>query len=62
MEMDPWVISDVLQPNLESTGFLEASVIHTARVETFLENAQRYLGDYIYLFTFLILALFKVLI
>ncbi|KAG6396006.1 hypothetical protein SASPL_142140 [Salvia splendens] len=44
VEMDPWVISDVLQPNLESTGFLEASVIHTARVETFLENAQRYLG------------------
>ncbi|XP_057769490.1 uncharacterized protein LOC131004955 [Salvia miltiorrhiza] len=44
VEMDPWVISDVLKPNLESTGFLEASVIHTARVETFLENAQRYLG------------------
>lgn len=44
MEMDPWVVTDVLKPNLESTGFLEASVIHTARVETFLENAERYLG------------------
>lgn len=45
MEMDPWVVTDVLKPNLESTGFLEASVIHTARVETFLENAERYLGN-----------------
>ncbi|KAH6758130.1 methyltransferase [Perilla frutescens var. hirtella] len=44
VEMDPWVVSDVLQPNLESTGFLEASVIHTARVETFLKDAERFLG------------------
>lgn len=45
--MDPWVVSDVLQPNLESTGFLDVSVIHTARVETFLTNAERFVGDYI---------------
>lgn len=45
--MDPWVVSNVLQPNLESTDFLDVSVIHTVRVETFLENAERFLGDYI---------------
>lgn len=45
MEMDPWVISDVLRPNLESTGFLEASTIHTARVETFLKDAERFVGN-----------------
>ncbi|GFP79293.1 putative rRNA methyltransferase ylbh [Phtheirospermum japonicum] len=44
VEMDPWVISDVLRPNLESTDFLDMSVIHTARVETFLENAERFVG------------------
>ncbi|KAL0737722.1 hypothetical protein Bca4012_013932 [Brassica carinata] len=38
VEMDPWVVSNVLQPNLEHTGFVEASVIHTARVENFLER------------------------
>lgn len=47
MEMDPWVVSDVLRPNLESTGFLDVSVIHTVRVETFLKNAERFVGDYI---------------
>ncbi|KAL8471490.1 hypothetical protein ACS0TY_028312 [Phlomoides rotata] len=44
VEMDPWVISDVLRPNLESTGFLDVSVIHTSRVETFLKNAERFVG------------------
>ncbi|KAG8384758.1 hypothetical protein BUALT_Bualt04G0151900 [Buddleja alternifolia] len=44
VEMDPWVVSNVLQPNLESTDFLDVSVIHTVRVETFLENAERFLG------------------
>lgn len=42
--MDPWVVSNVLQPNLEHTGFVEASVIHTARVENFLERADKLLG------------------
>ncbi|EPS63609.1 hypothetical protein M569_11175, partial [Genlisea aurea] len=45
VEMDPWIVSDVLRRNLDSTGFLESSVIHTTRVETFLENASRYLGN-----------------
>ncbi|KAF9604599.1 hypothetical protein IFM89_008043 [Coptis chinensis] len=39
VEMDPWVISEFLRPNLEWTEFLDASVIHTLRVETFLERA-----------------------
>lgn len=44
VEMDPWVISDVLRPNLVSTGFLDVSVIHTVRVETFFGNAERFVG------------------
>ncbi|PIA40264.1 hypothetical protein AQUCO_02500158v1 [Aquilegia coerulea] len=45
VEMDPWVISEVLKPNLEWTGFLEASVIHPVRVETFLERADKIVGE-----------------
>ncbi|WCJ20867.1 methyltransferase [Euphorbia peplus] len=44
IEMDPWVVSNVLTPNLESTGFLDVSVIHTVRVETFLERAEQFVG------------------
>ncbi|CAL5344568.1 unnamed protein product [Camellia sinensis] len=44
IEMDPWVVSDVLRPNLEWTSFLDVSVIHTARVERFLEQAERFVG------------------
>ncbi|KAF6157303.1 hypothetical protein GIB67_004241 [Kingdonia uniflora] len=50
VEMDPWVVSEVLRPNLEWTGFLDASVIHTVRVESFLERADKFIGgpfDYI---------------
>lgn len=42
--MDPWVVTNVLQPNLEHTGFVDASVIHTARVENFLERADKLVG------------------
>ncbi|KAL5725372.1 hypothetical protein ACHQM5_008524 [Ranunculus cassubicifolius] len=45
VEMDPWVISEVLRPNLEWTGFLEASVIHPLRVESFLERAEKLAGE-----------------
>ncbi|XP_051118456.1 uncharacterized protein LOC127242804 [Andrographis paniculata] len=45
VEMDPWVVSDVLRPNLVSTKFLDASVIHTVRVETFLKNAKSFVGN-----------------
>ncbi|XP_031383491.1 uncharacterized protein LOC116197474 isoform X2 [Punica granatum] len=44
VEMDPWVVSDVLRPNLEWTGFLEAAVIHTVRVEDFLQRADQIVG------------------
>lgn len=51
VEMDPWVVSDVLRPNLEWTGFLDVSVIHTVRVEKFIERAKQLAGkepfDYI---------------
>ncbi|XP_022637681.1 uncharacterized protein LOC106775531 isoform X2 [Vigna radiata var. radiata] len=45
VEMDPWVVSDVLRPNLEETGFLDASVIHTVRVEKFFERAEQFVGN-----------------
>lgn len=47
MEMDPWVVSDVLRPNLEWTGFLDNAVIHTVRVETYLERTKDAPFDYI---------------
>lgn len=46
VEMDPWVVSEVLKPNLECTGFLDASDIHMLRVETFLDNAEKSKGRY----------------
>lgn len=42
--MDPWVVSDVLRPNLQSTGFLDDSVIHTIPVENFIERAEQLIG------------------
>ena len=47
VEMDPWVVSNVLQPNLEWTGFLDVSVIHPVRVENFLEQADRFVGVFL---------------
>ncbi|XP_010272157.1 PREDICTED: uncharacterized protein LOC104608018 [Nelumbo nucifera] len=44
VEMDPWVVSEVLRPNLEWTGFLDVSVIHAVRVEDFLERAEQFVG------------------
>ncbi|ESW23165.1 hypothetical protein PHAVU_004G023900 [Phaseolus vulgaris] len=45
VEMDPWVVSSVLRPNLEETEFLDASVIHTVRVEKFFERAEQFVGN-----------------
>ncbi|XP_057739169.1 uncharacterized protein LOC130956146 [Arachis stenosperma] len=45
VEMDPWVVSDVLRLNLEATGFLDASIIHTVRVEKFFERADQFVGN-----------------
>ncbi|KAM0944054.1 putative 16S rRNA (guanine(966)-N(2))-methyltransferase [Dioscorea sansibarensis] len=44
VEMDPWVVSEVLRPNLECTGFVDNSVIHTMRVESFLKQAKESKG------------------
>nr|CAB3493317.1 unnamed protein product [Digitaria exilis] len=46
VEMDPWVISEVLKPNLECTGFLSVSHVHMLRVERFLANAEKSQGKY----------------
>ncbi|XP_004489359.1 uncharacterized protein [Cicer arietinum] len=45
VEMDPWVVSDVLRPNLEVTGFLDDSIIHIVRVEKFFERAVQFVGN-----------------
>lgn len=45
VEMDPWVVTNVLRPNLEWTGFLDASVIHSVRVENFLERSEQFVGE-----------------
>uniref|UniRef100_A0A453HC00 Uncharacterized protein n=1 Tax=Aegilops tauschii subsp. strangulata TaxID=200361 RepID=A0A453HC00_AEGTS len=44
VELDPWVISEVLKPNLDCTGFLDTSHIHMLRVENFLDNAEKSKG------------------
>ncbi|XWS44255.1 hypothetical protein CRYUN_Cryun15aG0028700 [Craigia yunnanensis] len=41
VEIYPWVVSNVLRPNLEWAGFLDVSVIHAVHVENFLEQADR---------------------
>lgn len=60
VEMDPWVVSDVLRPNLEETGFLDASVIHTVRVEKFFERAEQFVGMCIFSFQFHFMRIFVV--
>lgn len=40
VEMDPWVAANVLGPNLDACGFLPEAVVHTAKVETFLQRAE----------------------
>lgn len=42
--MDPWVVCNVLQPNLEWTGFLDVSSIHTVRFEDFIDRAKQFIG------------------
>lgn len=39
VEMDPWVVSEVLDPNLAVTGFQDQTVLHISPVETLLEQA-----------------------
>jgi hypothetical protein len=37
--MDPWVVAQVLDTNLSSTGFQGQAVVHTTRVEVLLQQA-----------------------
>lgn len=41
VEMDPWMTSKVLKPNLESTEFSEQSVVHIMKVEAFVRRASK---------------------
>ena len=41
VEMDPWVVSHVLRKNLATLGVDAATKVHTAKVETFLEQHAR---------------------
>jgi 16S rRNA G966 N2-methylase RsmD len=39
VEMDPWVVAQVLDANLSSTGFQGQAVVHTTQVEVLLQQA-----------------------
>jgi 16S rRNA G966 N2-methylase RsmD len=39
VEADPWVVSNVLRPNIAACGIAADVSIHTARVEEFLRQA-----------------------
>ncbi|BBN06066.1 16S rRNA (guanine966-N2)-methyltransferase [Marchantia polymorpha subsp. ruderalis] len=47
VEMDPWVITNVLQPNLQETNFDMHSTIHTSKVESLLQQAADRGADYL---------------
>lgn len=39
VELSPWVVSNCLRPNLENCSVADGSVVHTSRVEDFLQRA-----------------------
>ncbi|GBG81183.1 hypothetical protein CBR_g31858 [Chara braunii] len=41
VELDPWVINNVLSRNLDVTNFTDKAVIHMQRVEAFLERTEK---------------------
>ena len=41
VEMDPWIIANVLKKNLESTDFTSNSMVHIMKVEAFLQRASK---------------------
>lgn len=47
MEMDPWVVAEVLDPNLKATDFQSQAVIHTSPVETLLAKVAEHGGTFI---------------
>lgn len=42
--MDPWVVAEVLDPNLAVTGFQSQAVVHISPVETLLKQAAEHGG------------------
>ncbi|GJP29995.1 hypothetical protein CLOM_g22020 [Closterium sp. NIES-68] len=40
VEMDPWVISSVLSPNIQACSFSSTATIHPLKVESFLQQAE----------------------
>jgi len=42
--MDPWVVAEVLDPNLAVTGFQSQAVVHISPVESLLEQAAEHGG------------------
>jgi hypothetical protein len=40
VELDPWVVTNVLQPNIDNCDFNSESVIHTQKVEAFFDRAE----------------------
>ncbi len=53
VELDAWVISSVLGPNIQACGLGDSAAVHTGKAEAFLQRARdapRYAGrpyDYI---------------
>lgn len=41
VEMDPWIATNVLKPNIENTDFSQHSVVHVMKTEAFLQQASR---------------------
>ena len=39
IEMEPWVVNNVLRPNLDSCNVTEQCMVHTMRAEEYLERA-----------------------
>lgn len=40
IELDPWVVSNVLEPNLELTGLASRAAVHQMKAEDFLARAR----------------------
>lgn len=40
IELDPWVINNVLSPNIEGCGMGDSTLIHSGKAEAFLQRAR----------------------
>jgi len=50
VEMDPWVVSTVLSPNLAECNYMSQTLIHTMSVESFLDKVEKTEGEALTLF------------